>query len=245
MAQPIIDSEPFINTLISLIESHLQTVEGTYFTTCTYTPSPTLQPGVVNWKGYTIPTPDEFEKQQKINEERSGGTPPPGEPQNSSPGGGEPEPENETDLDAIFVAGLITVVPFDKQVNTFKAGIGENARIRSFQNTDNTSDITAVLKENPRILIFLFSAGCGKVLQLIDNPDVDKTKLFCIEPWTADAPSRTRIETAISKGMPAKNVFVGNATSRGSNVAGDTSKVPNSIGHLDALKYAAEFQRID
>jgi hypothetical protein len=92
----------FIDNLIRLIESHLQTIGGTYITSCTYTPSPTLQPGVVNWTGYTIPPTDEFEQQQKENEDRNNQTPPSPSPTPSPDGSGGSEPESDTNVDVIF-----------------------------------------------------------------------------------------------------------------------------------------------
>jgi hypothetical protein len=241
MAQPILDSEEFIDNLIRLIESHLQTIGGTYITSCTYTPSPTLQPGVVNWTGYTIPPTDEFEQQQKENEDRNNQTPPSPSPTPSPGGSGGSEPESDTNVDVIFVSGLVSAISFNSQVNAFKNAYTPNAIIKSFTfETTNLPAIKQVLKLNPKIPIFLFSAGCQRITGLIDDPNLDKTKVFLVEPYTVDTVGRRNMESAIDNGVPSKNLYVGPDSTRGSNVDRDTTKVPRGTGHLDALKLAAK-----
>lgn len=243
MAQPILDSEEFIDNLIKLIESHLQTVGGTYFTSCTYPPTPTIQPGIANWTGYTIPTPDEFERQQIENEQRNNQTPPP-TPTPSPGGSGGTPTENDTNVDVIFVAGITDNIPFENQVNAFKESYTPNAIIKSFRyEASNLPAIREVLKLNPKIPIFLFSAGCQRITGLIDDSNLDKTKVFLIEPYTVYTTGRQNMESAIDKGVPSKNLFVGPVPDRGSNVNRDTTKVPSGTGHLDALKYAAKLNQ--
>lgn len=237
MAKPILDSEEFIDNLIKLIESHLQTIGGTYFTSCTYPPTPTIQPGLVNWTGYSIPSLEEFEEQQRENQE--GGTPQPS-PDEDEEGG---ETESKTDIDAIFVTGLTDNISFTNQVNTFKTAYGTSTKIESFRHeVSNVPSIISTLKANPKIPIFLFSAGCARIDKLIDNPNLDKTKVYLIEPYTVSN-VKNIVESAIDKGLPARNVFVGPATSRGSNIARDTTKVPTGTGHLGALSYAANLHK--
>jgi hypothetical protein len=244
MARPILDSEEFIDNLIKLIESHLLTVEGTIFTTATYPPSVTPQPGVANWKGYEIPTPDEYDKQQKANEERNAGTPPPTPPSpeptpSPSPGGGEPE--NDNDVDVIFVSGITSAISFTSQVNAFKESYTPNAIIKSFRHeASNLPAIREVLKLNPKIPVFLFSAGCQRITGLIDDPNLDKTKVFLIEPYTVETTGRRNMESAIDKGVPSKNLYAGPTSDRGKNVDRDTTKVPTTTGHLEALRLAAK-----
>lgn len=241
MAQPILDSEEFIDNLIKLIESHLQTVGGTYFTSCTYPPAPSIQPGVVNWTGYTIPEPDEFERQQQENEERNNGTPTPSPTPAGSSGN---QNENDTDVDVIFVSGITTEISFNSQVNAFKESYTPNSIIKSFTSeASNLPSIKEVLKSNPRIPIFLFSAGCQRITGLIDDPNLDKTKVFLIEPYTINTLGRQNMESAIDNGVPSKNVFVGPVSARGSNIGRDTTKVPSGIGHLDALRYAVKLNQ--
>lgn len=243
MAQPILDSEEFIDNLIKLIESHLQTVGGTYFTSCTYPPTPTIQPGIANWTGYTIPTPDEFERQQIENEQRNNQTPPPA-PTPAPGGSDEDQPESSKDVDVIFVSGLTDAISFENQVNAFKESYTPNAIIKSFRHeASNLPAIKEVLKSNPKIPIFLFSAGCQRITGLIDDPNLDKTKVFLIEPFTVETLGRQNMESAIDKGVPSKNLFVGPVSSRGSNVNRDTTKVPSGTRHLDALKYATKLNQ--
>lgn len=55
MAKPTDNSEVFLDQLISSIQTHLSTIEGIYLTLSLYPPAMTPGPGIVNWKGYTIP----------------------------------------------------------------------------------------------------------------------------------------------------------------------------------------------
>jgi hypothetical protein len=178
----------------------------------------------------------------KVNEERNAGTPTPPSPEplpEPSPGGGEPE--NDTDVDVIFVSGLVSAISFNSQVNAFKDAYTSDAIIKSFTfETSNLPAIKEVLKLNPKIPIFLFSAGCQRITGLIDNPNLDKAKVFLIEPYTVNTVGRRNIESAIDSGVPSKNVYVGPTSDRGKNIDRDTTKVPSGTGHLDALKLAAK-----
>ncbi|MFZ9302390.1 MAG: hypothetical protein ACO239_03405 [Sediminibacterium sp.] len=151
--------------------------------------------------------------------------------------------ESKTDIEVIFVAGLTNAISFVSQINTFKLGYGTSAKVKSFMYNTDPANISKVLADNPNIPIFLFSAGCTQVTNLIDNPNVDKNKIFLIEPYTVYATSKTRIESAINSGIPSRNVFVGPVSTRGSNINKDTTKVPNGTSHLGALKYAAELSK--
>lgn len=54
MAKPTDNSEIFLDQLIASIKSHLPTIQGVYLTT-SLSPAGVPIPGIVQWKGYTIP----------------------------------------------------------------------------------------------------------------------------------------------------------------------------------------------
>lgn len=55
---PTSNSSEFLDLLIMAMEIHLTSIEGIYFTTSLYPGFPVLPPapGVVNWKGYSVPS---------------------------------------------------------------------------------------------------------------------------------------------------------------------------------------------
>ena len=137
--------------------------------------------------------------------------------------------------DAVLVAGL-NYRKGDKtteeQLSLFKKGYGGNVKV--FNYSDATSSILSTMQENPRIPIFLFSAGCKKSEDISVSKFVDVNKMYIIEPYAAGPKTKTSVQNAVRNGVPAKNVFVGPHVGRGLGVvAGATST--NAKSHWDAL----------
>lgn len=81
--------------------------------------------------------------------------------------------------------GKIVEVLIDKtlpqQVDLLKNGLGENKKIMGFHYNTSDNEINNFLKNNPNILVVLFSKGCEKVNSL---QNVDKKKnVIIIEPY--------------------------------------------------------------
>mgnify|MGYP003341786842 CR=1 FL=1 len=87
---------------------------------------------------------------------------------------------------------------------------------------------------NPRIPVFLFSAGCTKSYELSKSKDVDKTKVYIIEPFGASPKTKEIVSSAVSNGIPSTNVYVGGSSGRGFGIVDGTSK-SNSSSHWGAL----------
>lgn len=154
--------------------------------------------------------------------------------------------QNKSEFDAVLVGGLDNR-PGDqnitKQEELFKKGFGVNKKVKAFRFSAPTLEVKQFLAQNPKLPIFLFSAGCAKTLDLSRDKNVDKTKLFVIEPYAASANTKNLVEKAISEGLPAKNVYVGSYPGVGSNIVGATTKNPSSLSkhplgsHWGALEY--------
>jgi hypothetical protein len=153
--------------------------------------------------------------------------------------------QNNSQFDAILVGGLdhrVGDLNISRQENLFKEGFGVNTNVKAFRHLALTKNIKDFLAQNPKIPIFLFSAGCSKTLDLSRDPNVDKKLLFVIEPYGVSEPTKNLIETAIAEGLPAENVYVGSYPGVGSTIKGNTSKNPKGIGgslgpHWGALQY--------
>lgn len=180
----------------------------------------------------------------------SGGTPTPNETNTNETNADEIRAENSSDFDAMLVGGLdyrSGDLDIGRQEKLFKEGFGLTTNVKAFRYNTSTKNIKEFLSKNPKIPIFLFSAGCAKTLDLASDPNVDKKTLFVIEPYGVSQPTRTLIEKAIREGLPAENVYVGSYPGVGSTISGNTSKNPKGIGgslgsHWGALKYVAELK---
>jgi len=135
---------------------------------------------------------------------------------------------------AILVGGL-NYRPGDKstaeQTSILSKSTGLPMKGFNFDDSDDT--VLGYLKSNPGIPVFLFSAGCKKAEVLSNSSYVNKNQLYIIEPF-ASGTTKAIINKAVNNGVPAKNVYVGNVTSRGKGVVNGTSDSKAKI-HWDAL----------
>jgi len=160
----------------------------------------------------------------------------------AAPAAEEPAAENKSEWDAILVAGLDNRpgdLDLEAQVKLFKSGFGVNAKVKGFRYNTTTAEIITFMRQNPKIPIFCFSAGCAKSYDLAVTENLaDKNKVYIIEPYAASARVKTIVESAIQRGVPAQNVTVGPSAERGRGIAG-ASETPRNIDHWGALKYVA------
>jgi len=137
--------------------------------------------------------------------------------------------------DAVLVAGLNyreDDKTTEEQLSLFKKGYGGN--VKAFNYSDATSSVLSFMKQNPKIPIFLFSAGCKNSEDISLSEFVDVKKLYIIEPYAAGPKTKTSVQNAVSNGVPAKNVFVGPHVGRGLGVVAGASST-NAKSHWDAL----------
>lgn len=144
---------------------------------------------------------------------------------------------NDGSYDALLVGGLdyrSSDYPILQQIDILKKGLGSNKNVKGFRYNTPTSEILKFLEINPKILIFLFSAGCVKALDLSGSSNVDKNKIFIIEPYAASEKTKSIVKSAVSNGVPASNVFVGSSAGRGEGVVSGASDSESS-SHWGAL----------
>jgi len=144
---------------------------------------------------------------------------------------------NENTVDAILVGGLdyrSSDYPISQQVEILKKGFGSDKKIKGFRYNTSTSTILDFLNKNPMVPIFLFSAGCTKALELSNSNNVDKSKLYIIEPFAASSKTKQIVQSAVSNGVPSSNVFVGGSSGRGKGVVSGASN-SQSDSHWGAL----------
>lgn len=151
---------------------------------------------------------------------------------------------NADTVDAVLVGGLdyrASDYPIDKQVGILKNGLGSDKNVKGFRYNAPTSEILDFINKNPKVPIFLFSAGCAKAGELSRSPNVDKDKLFVIEPYAKSERTKQVVNSAVSNGVPSDNVFVGDSPARGAGVvSGAVSS--NSATHWGALQQVASMK---
>jgi hypothetical protein len=143
-------------------------------------------------------------------------------------------------LDAILIGGLDYRdgdLDIDTQVKKFEANSNKK-NVKGFRYNTPTSTILNFLKSNPNVPVYMFSAGCTKSNDISQSPYVDKNKIFIIEPFASSSTTKQIVQSAVSNGVPAKNVFVGPNSSRGAGVV-DGASPSNANTHWDALKQVA------
>jgi hypothetical protein len=145
--------------------------------------------------------------------------------------------ESEDSYDAVLVGGLdyrSSDQPIDQQVELVKKGLGGDKRVKGFRYNASTSEVLNFMGGNPGIPVFLFSAGCTKAYDLSKSPNVDKDKLYIIEPYAVSETTKSIVRSAVSNGVPASNVFVGGSQGRGKGIV-DGASDSNSSSHFGAL----------
>jgi hypothetical protein len=138
---------------------------------------------------------------------------------------------------AILVGGL-NYREGDKSTSTqesiLKNAIG-GMKVKSFDWNASTESILSFLSANPKIPVFLFSAGCKKAGALSESNNVDVNKIYIIEPfYEAGGETARSVQKAVSNGVPSKNVFVGPGASRGNGIVSGSAS-SQAKGHWDAL----------
>jgi hypothetical protein len=145
--------------------------------------------------------------------------------------------ESEGSYDAVLVGGLdyrSSDFPIDQQVELLKKGFGSDKNIKGFRYNASTSDVLNFMSQNPGIPVFLFSAGCTKASDLSKSPNVDKEKLYIIEPYAVSETTKSIVRLAVANGVPSSNVYVGGSQGRGQGIV-DGSSSSNSSSHFGAL----------
>jgi len=145
--------------------------------------------------------------------------------------------ESEGSYDAVLVGGLdyrSSDQPIDQQVELVKKGLGGDKRVKGFRYNASTSEVLNFMGGNPGIPVFLFSAGCTKAYDLSKSPNVDKDKLYIIEPYAVSETTKSIVNSAVSNGVPASNVFVGGSQGRGKGIV-DGASDSRSSSHFGAL----------
>lgn len=150
--------------------------------------------------------------------------------------------QDSGNYDAILVGGLEHRQgdkSIGEQVQLLKAGNSSLSNVKGFSHNTSISEINKFLEQNPKLPVFLFSAGCDKAAELSSNPNVDNSKLYIIEPYAVSSNTKSRINTAVKNGVPESNVFVGPTTGRGMGIVSGASN-SGAKSHWDALESVAQ-----
>ena len=144
--------------------------------------------------------------------------------------------ENFGQYDAILIGGLdyrAGDLTIDQQVEKLKKTYGTDKKVMGFRYNTPTATILDFLTKNPKVDVYMFSAGCSKAEEISKSPVIDKSRVYIIEPHGPSA--KQRVENAVKNGIPAQNVFVGSGFPRGEGIVAGASSSGGG-GHWDALK---------
>jgi hypothetical protein len=151
-------------------------------------------------------------------------------------------------VEAVLIGGLDSAAKgyytISEQLAIFKEGFGDR-NVKAYSWTTPVKTITDFLKTHTNIPVIMFSAGCIDASSIADVPNINKSKIYIIEPYAIDAGTVKIVKAAVQMGVPEKNVYVGPNVGVGSGVI-DNPTLTNSskkgsdhgvpAAHWDALR---------
>ena len=149
--------------------------------------------------------------------------------------------DNVTKVDVILMGGLDYRkgdLKIGQQVEVLKSKL-KNKVIVGYRYTDITGVLNEI-KNNPSAYVILFSAGCSyasKVVKGVNN----KNKVFIVEPYAKSENTVNSVKSAVSSGVPSRNVITGPDIYRGAGIVNGSTKTPEGIGHWGSLSYVTNF----
>ena len=123
----------------------------------------------------------------------------------------------------------------DEQVRLLSSGFSTAMKVVGHRYTEITA-VLASISKNPKAKVILFSAGCAYSSQVANAMSI-KNNLYIVEPYSASQTTKTSVQSAVSLGVPSKNVIAGPSQSRGSGVVDGATPTPSGKSHWDALPY--------
>lgn len=140
----------------------------------------------------------------------------------------------------ILVLGLTDVISTSRQKELLEEGFGvPKNEIKTFPHNAPVDSITTFIKNNPKLPIFLYSAGCVHAKAVSAIPGIDLNKVYIVEPYSPGTAVKS-VQTANQNGVPLKNIFLGPSEARGKGILSGTSKTPNGLSHGPALTNAGK-----
>lgn len=144
--------------------------------------------------------------------------------------------QSESEWDAIFIGGLDNRpndYPLEKQVEFLKNG--SDKKVKAYRYNIDVNVVKQFLKDNPKIPIYMFSAGCKLAEELSKDKNANTKTIYIIEPYGSSTNVQSIVKNAVKNGVPAKNVIHGCYLSTGKGlIVGSTYS--GDCTHWNALK---------
>jgi hypothetical protein len=146
--------------------------------------------------------------------------------------------KNKNNYDALLIGGLDTRrgdYSIGQQVNLLKSSFGQTKKIKGVRYNTSASEVKKIIDENPGLYVFMFSAGCNLASDVAINKNTNKNKVFIIEPYAVSKKTSSVVKSAVSSGVPKKNVYVGPNQYRGLGIVSGASSTKDGLSHWQAL----------
>tara|TARA_R100001163_G_C5026656_1_gene168015 strand:- start:203 stop:769 length:567 start_codon:yes stop_codon:yes gene_type:complete len=133
----------------------------------------------------------------------------------------------------VFMGGLdyrSGDLKIDAQTELLKKGVGEKFTIDPYTYKDIDGVLSALEELQKAPYVVLFSAGGSKtksVAEKLKAKGFDLSKLYVVEPYTKSSNTKASVQSAISLGMPEKNLIVGKSSSTGKGVTNNATSTPS------------------
>jgi hypothetical protein len=116
------------------------------------------------------------------------------------------------------------------QTELIKKGVGDKYTIDSYRYKDKDGVLNAINELEKAPFVVLFSAGGSKskiIAEKLKSKGFDLSRLYVVEPYTKDANTKSSVKSAISLGMPEKNLIIGKSSSTGKGVTDNATPTPS------------------
>lgn len=133
----------------------------------------------------------------------------------------------------LFMGGLDNRsgdLSIEEQTELLKKGLGEKFSIYSYRYNDKAGILSAIskLKKSPYVVLFSKGGSESKeVAEKLKEKDFDLSYLYVVEPYAKSLNTKSSVKSAISLGMPDKNLIVGNSSSTGKGITDNNTLTPN------------------
>ena len=158
-----------------------------------------------------------------------------------------PLPTEEDSLPTVVLVGGLDTGKFKNitlQKSLLQKGLGSGFKVIAHRWTEK-EDAKITISQYPNSYLVLFSKGCefsNEFASTLEKNGGYLSKMYIVEGYSCSSGTKKSIDSAISKGVPKRNVLGGNSDCTGKNVAGTFTNCTSKGGesHWCALTEVGE-----
>jgi len=162
-------------------------------------------------------------------------------------------PEEEDSLPTVILVGGLDTGGYKNialQKSLLQKGLGSNFKVIAHRWTEKENAKNSILTY-PKSYVVLFSKGgeySESFASFLKNSGGYLSRMYIVEPYSCSSGTKNSVDSALSKGVPKRNVLGGGSDCTGKNVAGTKTTCGGKKGnevHWCALTEAGEIISYD